>query len=149
MTAAITPFTDTDKVRAALGVDDVDVSDDVMLSMQLDLELELDLKSWATGYEAYTGDTLSMLYLYAANYCALQALTGRELLYPILFKDGKAEARRFELDFDKIKAELLAKVSRWKKAIAEDQGITLDSGTSASYPLFGSAEPDYDPVTGA
>ena len=68
MTAAITAFTDTDKVRAALGVDSVDVSDEVLLDMQLDLELTLDLASWAAGYEGFEGNSLSMLQLYAAAF---------------------------------------------------------------------------------
>ena len=147
MTAAITSYTDTDKVRAALGVDPVDVSDEVLLDMQLDLELNLDLNSWATGYETFDGDSLSMLKLYAAAFCALQAIDGRELLYPLLFKDGKAETRRFELDLQKIKESLKARVAKWRKALEAAEDLVVVSTATATH-IFGSAAPDYDPVTG-
>lgn len=147
MTAAITAFTDTDKVRAALGVDSVDVSDEVLLDMQLGLELTLDLESWATGYGSFTGNSLSMLYLYAAAFCALSAIDGRELLYPLLFKDGKAETRRFELDLQKIKDSLRSRVSKWRAALEAEEGLAVTEPAAATY-IFGSATPDFDPVTG-
>lgn len=147
MTAAITAFTDTDKVRAALGVDSVDVSDEVLLDMQLDLELTLDLASWAAGYEGFEGNSLSMLQLYAAAFCALSAIDGRELLYPLLFKDGKAETRRFELDLQKIKDSLRSRVSKWRAALEAEEGLAVTEPAAATY-IFGSAAPDFDPVTG-
>ena len=149
MTTAITSYTDTDRIRAALGVDSVDVSDDVLVSMQLDLELDLDLKSWAPDHATYTGDSLKILQIYAAAFCAFSAINGRELLYPFLFKDGKAETRRFDLDLQKVKDSLAARAAKWKAALVAAEGITLTATTEKATYIFGSATPDFDPVTGA
>ncbi len=153
MTVAVTVYSDTDRIRAALGVDEADVSDDVLIDMQLELEVEVDLTAWIPGFDPITevlSDPLAikMMPLYVAAFCAFTALDGRELLYPYLFKDGKAETRRFQVDLQKLKDDLAAKVAKWKAAIIKAEGLTAVSAGTASF-IFGSAPPDYDPVAGA
>ncbi len=148
MTVAITEYTDTDRVRAALGVDSADVSDNVLVDMQLDIELIVNLLSWVPGYASLTSTSLDVLKLYAATFCALSALHGRELLYPISFKDGKAETRRFPLDIEKVKDNLAVRLAGFKKSLASLEGITLAPETHSNY-IFGGAAPNYDPVAGA
>lgn len=147
MTVAITEYTDTDKIRAALGVDSVDVSDDTLGDMQLDLELLIDLSSWATGYEDYAGVSLDMLKLYAASFCALSAIHGRELLFPVMFKDGKAETRRFALDLEVVKNNLASRLAAIKKALIKQEELTVTAEVRSNF-IMGSAPPNYDPVTG-
>lgn len=148
MTTAITAYTDSDKVRAALGVDSVDVGDDVLVDMMLAEELTLDLDGWLPGHASLTGNSLTALNLYAASFCALSALDGRELLYPYLFKDGKAETRRFQVDLQKLKSDLAARVAKWKAKIQALENIAPTAPVSGGY-IFGSAAPATDPVTGA
>jgi len=148
MSFAITPYTDTDKIRAALGVDSVDVDDQVLVDMQLGTELILDLNSWIPGYTTLTGFSADLLSLYAASFCALSAIHGRELLYPQMFKDGKAESRRFALDLEKVKDNIAIRLAGIKKALITEEGLTVAAETVSSF-ILGSAPPNYDPVTGA
>lgn len=148
MTTAVTAYTDTDKVRAALGVDSVDVSDDTLEAMQLDLELTVDLDSWAPGHADFTGTSLSLLQLYAAAFCAWKALDGRQLLYPFLFKDGKAETRRFTVDLNELIATLAKRAGDFKARLATAEDITLAPRIASAAYIFGSAVPDFDPVVG-
>lgn len=148
MTTPITAYSDTDRVRAALGVDSVDISDDVLVSMMLEQELIIDLTEWVPGHETLANASLWALELYAAAFCALSALDGRELLYPYMFKDGKAETRRFQLDLQKLKQDLAARVAKWKAKVIELEGLDVATVKSASY-IMGAAVPDTDPVTGA
>jgi hypothetical protein len=148
MTTPITAYSDTDRVRAALGVDSVDVSDDVLVDMMLEQELMLDLGDWLPLHGTLLGNSLSALELYAAAFCALSALDGRELLYPFMFKDGKAETRRFQLDLQKLKEDLAARVAKWKAKIIDLEDMEVATVKTASY-IMGAAVPDTDPVTGA
>lgn len=148
MTTPITAYTDTDRVRAALGVDSVDVSDDVLVDMMLAQELTLDLDEWVPDHDTLENSSLAALELYAAVFCALSAIDGRELLYPYMLKDGKAETRRFQLDLQKLKEDLAARVAKWKAKVVALEGLEVAAVQSASY-IFGSSAPDFDPVAGA
>ena len=147
MTTSITAYTDTDRVRAALGVDAVDVSDDVLVDMMLAEELTLDLEEWLPTHATLAGASSTALQLYAASFCALSALDGRELLYPYLFKDGKAETRRFQIDLQKLKEDLAARVAKWKAKLVALENLTPTVVASGSF-IFGSSQPATDPVTG-
>lgn len=159
MTAAITNYTNTDKVRAALGVDASDVPDQKMVDMQLDIELTLDLDEFGVDHVTiYTEGTdvaptaaqtksWNLLQMYSQYCAAYLALDGKQLQYPLLFKDGKAEIRRFEeIDFDELLASIGRRKRKYQDLLAEDQGITLD--TVSSYSPLGVSTPGFDPVTG-
>lgn len=149
MATSITNYTDTDKVRAALGVDSADVSDAVLVNMQLALELIVDLDAWAPNHANFTATSLSLLQLYASAFCAWKALDGRQLLYPFLFKDGKAETRRFTIDLDNLIASLAKRAADFKTRLAASESLTLANSITGSTYIMGSAKPDVDPVVGA
>lgn len=158
MAVDITLYTDTDKVRARMGVDTADVSDEVLESLQLDLQLELTLSGYGIGaaaiktaYDADNSDPVAkkswyLLQLFSASFCAAKAVRGRDFLFPFLFKDGKAETRRFSgLSVDAIADKLDAEAKNWLDQLLEDQSITVPATPIHSPVLV--VTPTVDPVT--
>ncbi len=158
MAVNITPYTDTDKIRARLGVDVADIDDDTVVAFQLDLqfalrtaELTIDPVAIQSAYNNTPADPVALkrwnlLQLYAASFCAATIARGRDLLFPMLFKDGKAETRRFsKVSLAAITDALDAETKKWEEALLG----ALDIVFTAASPLIPVAvvAPDVDPVT--
>ena len=77
-------------------------------------------------------------------WCACRAAK-MVLAIPEKISDGKAEMKRFnDLDLEGIAAEACGMATYYQKQLQEELGETVDS---SGHTLFGSASPDYDPVT--
>lgn len=156
---AITGYTDADKVRARIGVDDADVDDATMASFQLDIQLEIELAKLGVEAEIILSDfesaptdptiklRFNLLQLFSSSFCAAELVRGRGLLFPAMFKDGKAETRRFAtLSVDAISASLDAETSKWRKALLENEGLLTTTAADTFSPVL-IVKPGFDPVT--
>ncbi len=150
MVAAITEYTNTDAIRAAVGLDDDEIPDEMLVDQGLAIELELDLGEWLSSHATIWAEGVAAsptadqktaqqhLQMYSMWYCAIRALEMR-LAIPSLFTDGKAEARRQEIKYEELEEMAKTRAENHKKALL---------GTTTSTPTFMSAAvPDYDPVT--
>ena len=150
-------YTNTDKVRAAIGVTDDEISDDMLVDQNLEMALLADLSGWisnhatiyatgraagATAAESLQADYLE---LYAMWFCAKRA-SEMVLAIPQVASDGKSEVRRFAIDGILEKAISVATANMMAVRAKLTEAVT---GTAASdIVLFGKASPGYDPVTG-
>lgn len=158
MAVAITPYTDADKIRARLGVDMADVDDDTMVAFQLDIQFKLNLSRLEIDGDTIKSDAAAnltdadiqslwmLLQMYAASWCAMTLAEGRDMLFPMLFKDGKAETRRFaKTSLANIVDKLKAETKKW-----EDQllgALDLPVPVAGIFNPLAVAVPDIDPVT--
>lgn len=154
----LTQYTDTDAVRAVVGITDNEVSDTMLTQQALDVDLTVDLGEWlpthatifAEGQSgtATAAQILKMQYLqmYARFFCALHLLQYMELAIPQMIGDGKAEMRRFaDTDFDALRNRYAAALGKAKAALKASVG----QSSTATPPSFASAGvPTYDPVEG-
>lgn len=154
----LTEYTDTDAVRAVVGVTDNEVPDLMLTQQGLTLSLTLDLGEWlpshATIYaegnaQSPTESQLQKwryLQLYSQFYCATSLVEFMQLAVPQMIGDGKDEMRRFtNFDFDKLLAKFKAAVARYRTRLLEASGTAADTAPPS---LLGAAVPDYDPVAG-
>jgi hypothetical protein len=101
-------YTNTDKIRAALGVDDNDVKDARIVALDLEKELKLDFISWLPLYSAFHTTSVApsateaqrnigdALVLYSMYYCATQVAKTLRLAAPQTVSDGKNALGRFD-----------------------------------------------------
>lgn len=139
--AAITEYTSTEAVRAALGVTDNEVLDEFLLDQNLDFALIRDLDDWYPDRSALTEAEERGLRLYSMWFCAAE-VAWMWMAYPQRISDGKTDMRRFtSLDLEK-----LAKHAEDKRdALKEELDPAPAAVSIGTY--FAAASPDYDPVT--
>jgi hypothetical protein len=160
MPTQVTDYTTTANIRAAIGVDDNDLPDAQIVNSQVDVELTIDLDSWLPDHATiYTDGTTgsptaeevtskNYLIMYAMYAGACLVLDGRQLQYPFLFKDGKAELRRFDgISLDKILAALREKRAYYRTKLVTDQSLT-ETAEAIGFSIVGVSIPAYDPVIG-
>jgi hypothetical protein len=152
MTTAVL-FTDTDAIRAALGVTTKELPDSMLTGQQLETQMKVDLYSWLPTYQTLydaqsesgvTADQLQivdLLTLYCMYYGALRACE-MILSYRAKVTDGKQAVDRFAVDW---KALLETMKQRLADVRALLEGL-LGIGTNKVV-FFAKASPDYDPVT--
>lgn len=152
------PFTSTEAIRGALGVDATDLSDSRITEAELDVELVLDLSQWITNWELKLSpvDPVSpeqkrlqlALQTYCKWFCALEYLQ-RPLSFAQLNGDGKAEIRRFtNFDWEQLIASATLKVATYRGLVASlDPDAPADEEVTATFVLASATSPDYDPVT--
>ena len=150
-------YTDTDKIRSALGVDDEDIGDAQITDRNLDKELRLDLVSWlpthaalytsgtsvsATDSEQMTSDALV---LYSTYFCAVLMVSALRLAAPQQVSDGKNSLTRFPtIDWQRLDSDLRAGMARAKAAILKLQS---QASTETDVVLFAAVGLASDPVT--
>ena len=156
MAIAITAYTDSDRVRSALGLDLSDVKETLLAASGLDISLTFDLDEWLPNHAALyaagsapaasTGDIkiMNAIKLYAQWYCAWE-LSGKKLAFVQIFTDGKAGMNRFDIDLDSLRAMSEAEKNKWKDLLAELAGQTV---VASSYNPLGISTPTFDPITG-
>ena len=158
--AALTIYTTTGAVRAALGVTDNEISDASMSAQGLDLALLADLSSWFPTHEDKFSDSLdpaddysapqteiatySYLKLYSMWFCA-HTLAGMPLSFLKSTSDGKAEVKRMQVDLDAIAATAKKNMDFYKEKL---QTIVKGEAVTEAAPLMAGVSPAYDPVTG-
>ena len=150
--AALTVYTNTDAVRAALGLDadHYEVPDSMLVNRNMDLELLEDLDDWLPTHAAIwaAADAGSpsaaeiragrQLQLYAMWFCAAM-LAEVWLAMPSSISDGQNRVQRFDLDLEKLLENARAKRDKYKEQIVP----TVSAAT-----FIAGVSPDYDPVTG-
>lgn len=154
----LTEYTDTDAVRAVVGVTDNEVPDLMLTQQGMALSLTLDLGEWLPAHADIYAEGAAQspteaqlqkwqyLQLYAQFYCAASLIEFMQLAVPQMIGDGKDEMRRFtNFDFDKLLAKFKAAVARYKTRLLEASGAVADTAPPS---LLGAAVPDYDPVAG-
>lgn len=157
MNLPLSPYCSTDAVRAAIGVTDNELTDEMLIEQNLGAELEVDLRTWLPTYAtiytqgAAAGATeeqrlkTTLLRLYAQWFLAAQAANTMALAIPQLIGDGKSEMRRFlDFDFDALQAKAMAKAGTYRGQLEELQGAQAASSGAS---VLSVSRPDYDPVT--
>ena len=152
----VTAYTDTDAIRASIGVDSQDCPDDMIVSSNIHLELETDLQEWLPDHATIftEGNSSSAtaeqvlkrnyLALYAQYFCGYQ-LALRPLTFPQIVSDGKNQLNRFsKLDLKDVADAAADKMNKFKGKLDE----LHNSAPVADLPIMGVAAPDFDPVTG-
>lgn len=150
-------YTDTDAIRAALGVTEKDVSDAQLAGRSLEKELNLDLMSWVSNHEtiAETADfgtaanlaLFDAISLYSTYFCAKIVLTSLQLAALQSVSDGKNAMSRFApIDWDKLYDRISERVAFYRTFILENNlALTTTTTKLTQFSIVGSA---YDPVTG-
>lgn len=151
-------MTDTDAIRAALGVTAHDIPDKEIVALQLDQELDLDLLTWVSTYSALIDASNangasaadvrkgSLLQQYAKYFCAYALSKSALFRVPQQISDGKNSMKRFSAA-----DELLRLQENLKGAmkVYRDTLVELEGGTATSAATYFSGVGDnYDPVTG-
>ena len=144
-------YTDTDQIRAVLGVDTDDLSDEALVARRLASELNLDLLAWLPTHAdiIFTGtpEQQDALGLYATYYCAAIIAISLKMAAPQTVSDGKNQMNRFSeaSDWEKLQNSLNSRVGFYKKYLLDTLGTTSQS----TFKPFSLVTPSYDPVTGA
>lgn len=152
----ITEYTDTDKIRSALGFDASDARDALLSAAGLDISLEHDLDEWlpthAAIWAAGTAGTVTAsekklaqaLGMYAQWFCA-HLVASKQMLFIQIFSDGKSQMNRFDIDVDSVRLMCEAERNAWKDKLQELDGQTP---TASSFNPVGISTPTFDPITG-
>lgn len=144
-------LTTTEAIRATLGIsaDTLELEDQIFDDLEIEEALEIELNVWlptpvTTLISSATSDQLKLL-KQVARY------TGSLLLVPQLLtltaskqSDGQNEFQRQDRDVLQLKRELEGKLTQYKNLLLTALSVT----TVKTFTLFGSAAPDFDPVTG-
>lgn len=151
-------LTDTNAVRAALGVIEEEVPDEHFINHDVAGELDIDLTEWLpdgtsllTYIEASESDSpdpeelkvFKLLSFYSKYFCALLVAQASDLLFVEQVSDGQNETRRSRRSsYDSLLAKLEGSADKYKKMVLEELG----AATTAAATLFSRATPAYDPV---
>lgn len=146
-------YTDSDAVRAAVGVKDVEVPDSMLLNQDIERQLKTALYGWlptyaalhtagtdagATDDEKYINDLLISYCLFWACVRVLEmSLSQRKSI-----GDGKTQIERFDVDRKELIAAYKARLDEAKHLL--DDLVNTSAGSTS---FFGKASPEYDPVT--
>lgn len=155
MAIPILSLTDSDQVRAALGLSSRDVDDQFFIDRKADRELRLALFEWfpnyASEYSSWTTNAsanqekIDLLESYATYQTAYIISSGLSMMALQKVSDSKFTAARFEgIDLDSISELMRSKANQLKTRLQEVLGTAHDGPVN----LFSSVAPSYDPVTG-
>jgi len=152
-------YTTTDQVRSIAGIDEVDVTNEMMAHLNIGNELLLDLSSFLPNHEAiYATGNLSgatqeernatiALSAFCKYWGAGFLLNYMQLSIPQLIRDGKNELRRYEnLDLDKLAQKMIDRANKLKDLLEETVGTPP---VATVFSIMSSAAPAYDPVSNA
>lgn len=151
-------YTNTDAIRACIGLDVAECKDSVMVDSKLDMELEVDLAGWLPSYAAVfeAGDAADatdeqvlqqkMLKLYC-QWLAAAEILARSLVVPLEVTNGKDKYSRFsKIDLAELAAAAKAKAEGYKVLLEDEiNGPVTFTGLT----LLVASIPDLDPVTEA
>lgn len=151
----ITAYTDTDAIRACLGVDSHDAGDDLIVNSNLELELTVDLDVWLSTHATVWSDGnasgasieeklhRNYLVLYSQWFCAYE-LASRFLTFPQIVTDGKNQINRFaNVELEKVQALAADRMAKYRGLLDE----AVNGTVTASIPVVTISSPTLDPVT--
>lgn len=152
MSAAIL-YTNTDAIRAAVGVTTKEYPDGMLKDQGLETQIRVDVYGWlpthATLYATGTANGATdaevhqkdLLVLYCV-FCGAVRLVEMIMAAREKVGDGKSEVQRFDIDWAALLEALNKRKDSYRAELEE-----LVNPTDATIGYFGLATPDYDPVT--
>ena len=156
MTIAILDLTDTDEVRAAIGADTKDLSDEDIINYSPEDDLKADLLVWVPTYqtiitEGSTGTPTTdqelkylKLKIYAKTFISWLVASSAQNSMPQKVSDGSNEMSRFA----NVKmTDLINRLEDRLRATQTELVELIDVSSSSSYSQFGIASPAVDQVT--
>lgn len=152
-------YTDSDKVRAAAGIDDADISDGDLTASSVAEELTVDLNQWCPTHAAIKAAGIietpapsaeeANRWLLLQLYCQFMgAAIVAGQAYRILQKitDGKNQQARYNsLHWDEVQRSLYEKAAKYRRLLEEAMGT---AGVAVNYPVMSASTPTFDPITG-
>ncbi len=160
---SITTYTTFDEVRAALGLDDEELTDSTLGLQIYDDQLNMDFASFSgdipTKFQEVSAETtktnqqklfISAVRLFATYSVARQVGTALPMLAPKEISDGKALVTRFTSDPYRKTLMMVEDSYNKYRGYVESSFSTLSSSTVVQVPIryFGSVGLSVDPVTG-
>lgn len=150
-------LTTTEAVRAALGVDPTDISDQKILNSEIDQELSLQLGTWLKDWRiklqppsGASSEAEVTVYWALRSYCkwlAAASIADAPTTIIQLYGDGKAQMRRFtNFDWNTLAETCRAKAEGYKAMVASLVGEDYIA-PGESLQVLGVVSPSYDPVT--
>ena len=140
-------YTTAIAIRSTIGVDENDLSDEMIEGQNLNLQMIERLEDFLPTYETVYEETEAgarRLKLWCQYFGALQLIENSALGIPQKIQANNDQLARFTLDFEKLKEGLRGKV-----VALESKMIESVSGTTvASFSVMGKSTPDFNPVTG-
>jgi len=152
-------YTDTDRIRSVLGVDDQDLSDTKITDRDLVKELRLDLLSWtpthaalhaagilntATETEQSIADAIT---LFSTYFCAVLVIKSIQLSAPQAISDGKNSMSRFAvIDWQALTLYLKERMAFYKVFVQDSASA---APVTVTYNLFAGVGMSTDPITTA
>jgi len=159
---SILDLTTSDAVRATLGVDEEELSDQVFVDADLQNELVIDLSEWvpstisvedivSDGESADQGSQEHLQYArlssYAKAFCALFLLVSGDNWRLIRLTDGNVdERRRSDTDMEALQEYLNGLLNKHRIGFLD---LVENTDTTISFGIFGVSSLTSDPVTGA
>lgn len=152
LSTIITP----EQVSAQLGVNATDISGDTMKASGVYDDLYLDLVTWFpkvmdlindSSGDIEIGKQQMAIKAYGKFFVCYRLLVSGPLAFFQKFSDGNNDDRRFNIDFEKMKAdfeELMAKAKGL--VLSVDTPLTPTEDKPTGYAVFGSAPPSFDNV---
>lgn len=146
-------YTTTDAIRAAAGVTDVEIPDQLLTDQMLESQVQTAVYRWlpthGTVYSEGTAASPTAEQVYKkdllVHYCLFYgAVRVVEMIMALRHKvgDGKSEVQRFDVDWEALLEILKARRDEAQTLLEE---IINPSDGGPGY--FGTASPGYDPVT--
>lgn len=161
---ALTPFTTSSEVRAVLGVEDDEITDDVLALKVYENSLKVDIQGVRDGALQTITDTLakdeevrtgqeknlaSVVNLFATYSVAKQLTSSLPMFGPRSLSDGKATMSRFsDGPFRDTIEAILGQYARFRKMLIEALEDMDDEQTVSTFSWIAGVSPIYDPVTG-
>lgn len=139
-------FTTVEAIRATLGVDEFDVSNELIMDYGLATVMEARLNTVLPNYDcAFNDDALSgVITLWCQWYGALTFIETARFAIAKKMQANQDSMERYPIDFETLIASLKAKVGM----LEAEMNPELAAASDAGHTLVGISKPAYDPVTG-
>lgn len=142
-------YTDTDAIRAVLGITEEDLEDAQLIARNLDKELNIDLLSWLPTVEDLvsigTDLQVDSIKLYSNYYCAALVAQSLRLAATQQTSDGQNSLDRYSvIDWKEIIQEMRERASFYRSYLITSLAETVIS----TFKPFASVGLATDPVTG-
>jgi len=148
-------YTTTEAVRSAIGLDDNDVPDSVLVDQDLALQIKVELETWLTSHATVKsegeaqGATAEQIRLWEwlQLYClwwGAYLLASAPYAVPLLHHDGKSQVRRFNVDSERVAEHAAAQAAKYRRLLEEELSLNV----AKPLPILSKSKPSYDPVTG-
>lgn len=137
-------YTTLEAIRATIGIDENDLSDQMILDQNLELvmleRLSVVIPTHETKFDS-SEDAERRLTLWCQYFGALELLENTSLGIPQKFQANNDQLSRYDVDFEKIKDDLRRKLGALENRLND---VVVATGAL----IMGASLPNYDPVVG-